>query len=80
MGGLHWLGVGDWATLDARAPTALAAGAGARLHHLTDQVVLISAVCRYLTGRFGEAAAMAADARAAGIVTTRSCTCGVCSS
>ena len=66
MGGLHWLGVGDWATLDARAPTALAAGAGARLHHLTDQVVLISAVCRYLTGRFGEAAAMAADARAAG--------------
>lgn len=51
--------------LDARAPTALAAGAGARLHRLADQVVLISAMCRDLTGRFDEAAAMATDARAA---------------
>jgi len=33
---------------------------------LADIVVLISALCRYLTGRFGEAAAMAAQARAAG--------------
>jgi predicted ATPase/DNA-binding SARP family transcriptional activator len=66
VGGLHWLGVGDWAMLDARAPKALAAGAAARLHRLADQVLLISAVCRYLTGRFGEAAAMAAEARAAG--------------
>jgi hypothetical protein len=52
--------------LDARASTALAAGAAARLHRLADIVVLISALCRYLTGRFGEAAAMAAQARAAG--------------
>ena len=66
LGGLHWLGVGDWTTLDARAPTALAAGAAASLHRLADEVVLIGAVCRYLTGRFSEAAAMAADARAAG--------------
>jgi len=29
-------------------------------------VVLISSLCRYLTGRFGEAAAMAAEAQAAG--------------
>jgi len=66
VGGLYWLGVGDWTMLDARASTALAAGAGARLHRLADIVVLISALCRYLTGRFGEAAAMAAQARAAG--------------
>jgi tetratricopeptide (TPR) repeat protein len=66
VGGLYWLGVGDWTMLDARAPTALAAGAAARLHHLADIVVLISALCRYLTGRFGEAAVMAADARGAG--------------
>jgi hypothetical protein len=66
MGGLHWGGVGDWTMLDARAPTALAAGAGARLHRLADQVVLISAMCRDLTGRFDEAAAMATEARAAG--------------
>jgi predicted ATPase/class 3 adenylate cyclase len=66
VGGLYWLGVGDWAMLDARAPTALAAGAAARLHRVADIVVLISALCRYLTGRFGEAAAMAADARGAG--------------
>jgi predicted ATPase/DNA-binding SARP family transcriptional activator len=66
MGGLHWGGVGDWTMLDARAPTAMAAGAGARLHRLADQVVLVSAMCRDLTGRFDEAAAMAAEARAAG--------------
>jgi predicted ATPase/DNA-binding SARP family transcriptional activator len=66
IGGVHWLGVGDWEVLDARAPTALAAGAAARLHRLADDVVLISAWCRYLTGRFGEAAAMAAEARATG--------------
>jgi predicted ATPase len=66
VGGLHWLGVGDWAMLDARATKALAAGAAAKLHRLADEVVLISSLCRYLTGRFGEAAAMAADARAAG--------------
>jgi predicted ATPase/class 3 adenylate cyclase len=66
VGGLYWLGVGDWTRFDARAPTALAAGAGARLHRLADQVVLISAVCRYQTGRFSEAAAMATEARAAG--------------
>jgi predicted ATPase len=66
VGGLYWLGVGDWAMLDARAPTAVAAGAAARLHRLADLVVLLSALCRYLTGRFDEAAAMAADARAAG--------------
>jgi hypothetical protein len=52
--------------LDVRAPTALAAGAAARLHRVADIVVLISALCRYLTGRFGEAAAMATQARAAG--------------
>ena len=66
VGGLHWLGVGDWTTLDARAPTALAAGAAARLHRLADQVVLISAVCRYQTGRFSEAETLGAEARAAG--------------
>jgi predicted ATPase/DNA-binding SARP family transcriptional activator len=66
VGGLYWLGVGDWTMLDARAPAALAAGAAARLHRLADIVVLISALCRYLTGRFDEAATMAAQARAAG--------------
>jgi predicted ATPase/DNA-binding SARP family transcriptional activator len=66
MGGLHWGGVGDWTTLDARAPKALAAATATRLHHLADQVVLISAMCRDLTSRFDEAAAMAAEARAAG--------------
>jgi hypothetical protein len=64
LGGLHWLGVGDWPVLDARA--GLVAGAAARMHRLADQMVLVSAVCRYLTGRFGEAAAMATEGRAAG--------------
>jgi predicted ATPase len=63
---LHWLGVGDWATLDARLAEALRAGAEGRLHRLVDQTFLLGAICRYLTGRFEEAAAMAAQAGAAG--------------
>jgi predicted ATPase/DNA-binding SARP family transcriptional activator len=63
---LHWLGVGDWPALDAGLPRALEAGSRGRQHRATDQAVLLGGVCRYLTGRFGEAAAMAAEARAAG--------------
>jgi hypothetical protein len=63
---LHWLGVGDWPALDAGLPRALEAGYEARLHRAADQVVLLGGVCRYLTGRFEEAADMAAEARAAG--------------
>jgi predicted ATPase/class 3 adenylate cyclase len=63
--GVHWLGFGDWAMLDARAPKALKVGAEARLHRLADDVLVTSASCRYWTGRFNEAMAMAADARAA---------------
>ena len=63
---LHWLGVGDWPALDAGLPRALEAGYRAWLHRAADQVVLLGGVCRYLTGRFEEAAVMAAEARAAG--------------
>ena len=62
---LHWLAVGDWAAVDAGLPRALEVGTGARLHRAVDQVVLLAGIGRYLTGRFEEAAAMAADARAA---------------
>jgi predicted ATPase/DNA-binding SARP family transcriptional activator len=62
---LHWLAVGDWAAIDAGLPRALEVGTGARLHRMVDQVVLLAGIARYLTGRFEEAAAMAADARAA---------------
>jgi hypothetical protein len=62
---LHWLAVGDWAAVDAGLPRALEAATRARLHRMVDQVVLLAAVGRYLTGRFGEAAAMSEDARAA---------------
>jgi DNA-binding SARP family transcriptional activator len=63
---LHWMAVGDWAAADAGLPRALEAGNRARLHRMVDQAVLLAGICRYLTGRFGEAAAMGADARAAG--------------
>jgi tetratricopeptide (TPR) repeat protein len=62
---LHWLAVGDWAAVDAGLPRALEAGTQARLHRMVDQVVLLAGIGRYLTGRFGEAAALAGDARAA---------------
>jgi hypothetical protein len=62
---LHWLAVGDWAAVDAGLPRALEVATGARLHRVVDRVVLLAGVGRYLTGRFEEAAAMGADARAA---------------
>ena len=66
VGSLHWLGVGDWPILDARLSTALEAGAGAKLHRSVDQALELAGVCRYLTGRFEEATAMAARGMAAG--------------
>ena len=63
---LHWLGVGDWAALDAGLPRALEAGRGARLHRMVDQTILLAGIGRCLTGRFEEAAAMAAEAGADG--------------
>jgi predicted ATPase/DNA-binding SARP family transcriptional activator len=62
---LHWLAVGDWAAVDAGLPRALEVATEARLHRIVDQVVLLGGIGRYLTGRFGEAAAMGADARSA---------------
>jgi hypothetical protein len=58
--------VGDWPILDARLPKALEAGVRAKLHRSVDQAVILGAVCRYLTGRFEEAMAMAAEGMAAG--------------
>jgi hypothetical protein len=61
---LHWMAVGDWAAADAGLPRVLEAGNRAQLHRMVDQAVLLAGICRYLTGRFGEAAAMGEDARA----------------
>jgi hypothetical protein len=63
---LHWLGVGDWAALDQGLPRALEVGREARLHRMVDQAILLGGVCRNLTGRFDEAAAMGEEARVAG--------------
>jgi tetratricopeptide (TPR) repeat protein len=62
---LHWIAVGDWAAADAGLPRVLEAGNRARLHRMVDQAVLLAGICRYLTGRFEEAAAMGEDARVA---------------
>jgi DNA-binding SARP family transcriptional activator/predicted ATPase len=62
---LHWIAVGDWAAADAGLPRVLETGNRARLHRMVDQAVLLAGVCRYLTGRFEEAAAMSEDARVA---------------
>jgi predicted ATPase/DNA-binding SARP family transcriptional activator len=63
---LHWLGVGDWAALDQGLARALKIGRAAGLHRMVDQTILLGGICRYLTGRFEEAAAMGEEARVAG--------------
>jgi tetratricopeptide (TPR) repeat protein len=66
MSGLHWSGVGDWAAVDAGAAGALAILRRTPLHRWADEVVLLNAVARYLTARYPEAAAGAAEAMATG--------------
>jgi hypothetical protein len=68
VGSLHWLGVGDWSMLGAGYSKALQAGARAKLHRSVDQALLLGAICRYMTGRFEEAIAMAGQGMAAGRV------------
>jgi hypothetical protein len=66
VGGLHWIGVGDWAAVDAGAARALAILRRTPLHRWADEVLLIAAVARYLTARYPEAAAAAAEGTASG--------------
>jgi DNA-binding SARP family transcriptional activator/predicted ATPase len=66
VGSLHWIGAGDWAEVEARADRVLELAARAGIHRGADQVLLLRAVAAHLTGRFSEAAAMAATAMAAG--------------
>jgi hypothetical protein len=65
LASLHWLAVGDWAAVEAGLPRALEAGTQARLHRMVDQVVLLAGIGRYLSGHYGDAAALATDAGAA---------------
>jgi tetratricopeptide (TPR) repeat protein len=66
VGGLHWIGVGDWAAVDDGAARALAILRRTPLHRWADEVVLIAAVASYLTARYPEAAAAAAEGMASG--------------
>jgi hypothetical protein len=66
VGGLHWLGVGDWAAVDTGAARALAYGRRAPLYRWADEVLLIAAAAWYLTARYPEAATAAAEGMAAG--------------
>jgi predicted ATPase/DNA-binding SARP family transcriptional activator len=66
VGGLHWIGVGDWAAVDAVTARALAGLHRTPLHRWADEVLLLRGVAGYLTARYPEAAAAAAEAMASG--------------
>jgi adenylate cyclase len=66
VGGLHWTGAGDWAGVDAGAARALELRHRTPMHRWADEVQLIAAVARYLTARYDEAAAAAAEVMASG--------------
>jgi adenylate cyclase len=66
VGGLHWIGVGDWAAVEAGAARALAILRRTPMHRWADEVVLIAAIADYLTARYPEAAAAAAEGMASG--------------
>jgi predicted ATPase/DNA-binding SARP family transcriptional activator len=66
VGGLHWIGVGDWSAADAVTARALAILHRTPLHRWADEVLLLRGVAGYLTARYPEAAAAAAEAMASG--------------
>ncbi|MET7966331.1 BTAD domain-containing putative transcriptional regulator [Micromonospora sp. NPDC005305] len=66
VGGLHWTGVGDWAAVDLGADRVLQLRRRTPMHRWADEVLLISAVSRYLTARYSQAAAAATEAMASG--------------
>jgi predicted ATPase/DNA-binding SARP family transcriptional activator len=66
VGGLHWIGVGDWAAVDAGAAKALELLRRTPMHRWADEVLLIAAVAWYLTARYQEAATAAAEGMASG--------------
>jgi len=66
VGGLHWIGVGDWAAVEAGAARALGILRRTPMHRWADEVVLIAAIARYLTARYPEATAAAAEGMASG--------------
>jgi predicted ATPase/DNA-binding SARP family transcriptional activator len=66
VGGLHWTGVGEWAAVDAGAAKPLALRHRNPMHRWADEVLLIAAAAWYLTARYPEAAAAAADGMASG--------------
>ncbi|WP_433288003.1 ATP-binding protein [Micromonospora sp. CA-244673] len=66
VGGLHWTGVGNWAAVDANAARVLKLRRRTPMHRWADEAVLISGIARYLTSRYEEAAAAAAESMASG--------------
>jgi predicted ATPase/DNA-binding SARP family transcriptional activator len=66
VGGLHWIGVGDWAAADAVTARALASLRQTPLHRWADEVMLLRGIGCYLTARYPEAAAAAAEGMASG--------------
>jgi predicted ATPase/DNA-binding SARP family transcriptional activator len=66
VGGLHWLGTGDWAAVDAGAARALSDRRRAPLHRWADEVLLIAAGAWYLSSRYPQAATAAAEGSASG--------------
>jgi hypothetical protein len=66
VGGLHWIGAGDWAAVDAVTTRALETVRRTPLHRWADELLLLSGIARYLTARYPEAAAAAAEGMASG--------------
>ncbi|MFI7542044.1 ATP-binding protein [Actinoplanes sp. NPDC049599] len=66
VGGLHWVGAGDWAAVEVAAARVRELGRRIPMHRWADEVLLITAVVHYLTARYPQAAAAAAEGLAAG--------------
>jgi predicted ATPase/DNA-binding SARP family transcriptional activator len=62
VGGLHWLGVGDWAAVDAATARVQRLPERTPLHRWTDEARVVSAAACYLTARYPEATAAATAA------------------
>ncbi|MEU8234227.1 BTAD domain-containing putative transcriptional regulator [Actinoplanes sp. NPDC048967] len=66
VGGLHWLGTGDWTAVETVAGPVRELGRRTPMHRWSDETLLISSVAHYLTARYEQAAAVATEAMTAG--------------
>ncbi|GAA3958543.1 hypothetical protein GCM10022629_85870 [Amorphoplanes auranticolor] len=66
VGGLYWLGAGDWAAVETVTGRVRELGRRTPMHRWSDEALLIAGVAHYMAARYEQSAALGAEAMAGG--------------